>query len=170
MICTMRSSLSDKWSPDIKEFSMINRKSILIIGFATLAWSATAIGQNTFGTTANTQIQLPVVSFFNIRTVVSVPDGGIMSLGGVSRFASGTSTRGVPGLGRAFSNRSFGSQSSASNASVRVRILSNREMSEDVLATADRQAAIYESSDPNGSKAVQAKADFISRNVGRSKR
>ncbi len=149
---------------------MINLKSILIIGFATLAWSTLAVGQNPFGTPANTQIQLPVVSFFNIRTVVSVPDGGVMSLGGVSRYASGSSTRGVPGLGRAFSNRSFGSQSSVSNASVRVRILSNREMSEDVLATADRQAAIYESSDPNGSKAVQAKADFISRNVGRSKR
>jgi len=149
---------------------IVNLKSILILFVATFALSATAAAQNNFGTPVNTQIQLPVVSFFNVRTVVSVPDAGVMSLGGVSRHASGSTSRGIPGLGRAFSNRSSGYSTARNNASINVRIISNSEMSDDILSAANRQAAVSESKNPNGSKAIQAKADFISRHVGRSKR
>ena len=152
---------------------IVNLKSMLMLGFVTTAltgFASVANAQSSVNAPVNTTVQLPVLSFFNVQTVVSVPDAGIRSLGGVSRHASGRTSRGVPGWGRGFSNRSRGFATVSSNAAVRVRIISLNEMSEDVLSNANRRASIYESKDPNGSNAVQARADFISRNVGRSKR
>ncbi len=113
-------------------------------------------------------VQLPTVTVFNVNTVVSVPDGGTLSLGGVTRQSARSSTSGFPGLAgplsRPFSNRSFGVSNSASQASIKVRILSSREMSEDVLAAA-------RASRPANYEAIQAqkrKADFLTRNIGRS--
>lgn len=149
---------------------IVNFKLVLFFGLAVFVLSASAIAQNTFGTPVNTQIQLPVVSFFNVQTVVSVPDAGVMSLGGVSRHASGRSSRGIPGFGRGFANRSAGYFSTASNAGVKVRVISPKEMGDAILSASPRRSSVYTSNDPNGSKAVQAKADFISQHVGRSKR
>ena len=199
-------------------------------------------------------IQLPTVSFFNINTVVSVPDGGTMSLGGNSGGNWGSTSRGVPGMagipgaGRLFNNSAFGGSQFASNASIHVKIISLAEMEADLLSqlpgdralsdyakpqpislslkqshlvasrsggesfddkdhkrsevqtqsrgsmrlypsdSADKPAVDREKSakaaqysherlppgeqvvDPNGSDAVQKKADFISRNVGRKKK
>ena len=85
-------------------------------------------------------VQLPTVTTFNVNTVVSVPDGGTLSLGGVTRQTVRANSSGLPGLAgplsRPFSSRSFGVSNSSSRASVKVRILSSREMSEDVLAAA----------------------------------
>jgi hypothetical protein len=61
-------------------------------------------------------IQLPTLRVFNVRTSVSVPDGGIINLGGVNRSASGSISRGVPGLpGPLFNNRGIGHSVGASN-------------------------------------------------------
>ncbi|MEM7783920.1 MAG: hypothetical protein AAF623_11250 [Planctomycetota bacterium] len=119
----------------------------------------------------NVTLQLPVLRFFNIRTTVMVPDGGIMSLGGIGRSRSTSSSRGIPGtLGRPFANRSSGFQTSGSHLSVKPRIIISSELEADVLAEAERRHAITELSDPNGPAAVRQKADFISRNIGRKRK
>ena len=113
-------------------------------------------------------VQLPAVNRFSINTVVSVPDGGTMSLGGVTRSAEGSISQGVPGLspfGRPFANRASGRSTSRSGASVKVQILSSREMSEDVLAAARAaRPANYEEI-----QARERKADFLTRNIGRNR-
>ncbi len=120
-----------------------------------------------------TTIQLPSVNFFSINTVVSVPDAGVARLGGVSRSGYGSSSYGVPGLGnlplvnRPFRNQAIGGFGSANQSSVRVQIISNREISDDLLAEAERRDLTRQSVDPNGSPTVRRQADFISRNVGR---
>ena len=148
----------------------VSRMLFAFSGMATLLLTASAVAQN-FGNPTSIRVQLPVVSFFNVRTAVMVPDGGTMSLGGVSNYSSGQTSRGVPGLGGPlFQNRAGGFSAGSSRASVKVRIISNREISEDLMAEGERRAAIREISDPNGTQAVQAKADFITNNIGRSKR
>ncbi len=118
-------------------------------------------------------IQLPSVSVFNVNTVVSVPDGGTMSLGGVSRYAEGQISRGIPGLSgipyvnRPFTNQAFGQMASANNASVNVQIIILEEQEALVRQEAQRQAAVRQTTDPNGPVAIQKRADFLSRHMGR---
>jgi len=117
-------------------------------------------------------LQLPVVRFFDVRTAVSVPDGGTMSLGGVSRSGEFRNSAGVPILGslpvtgRAFGNRSTRGFQSAGGSSISVKIISLQEMDEDITAEALRLQAVRSNSDLNGSPTVQHQADFLSRNVG----
>ncbi len=55
-----------------------------------------------------TTIQLPTISFTNVNTTVSVPDGGTILLGGVKRLSEGRVERGVPFLSNLpFANRLF---------------------------------------------------------------
>jgi len=59
-------------------------------------------------TNTGTTIQLPTVSFTNVSTTVSVPDGGTILLGGVKRLSEGRIERGVPFLSNIpFANRLF---------------------------------------------------------------
>src|SRR5262249_38062594 len=77
-----------------------------------------------------TPVQLPTFSFFTVQTVVSVPDGGGMSLGGINRAADGSVTRGFGPL----QNRALGSTRGASGASVHASIIDHQELDERVLA------------------------------------
>lgn len=121
-------------------------------------------------------VQLPTVRFFNVRTVVSVPDGGTFSLGGINRSSSGSIGRGVPGLGnvpyggRLFRNRAIGGNSSVGRSAVLPRIIVMSELEQDVLAEADRRRKVAAIHDPNGSAEVQKKADFMSQNIGRKRK
>lgn len=55
-----------------------------------------------------TTIQLPVISFTTVNTVVSVPDGGTVLMGGVKRMSEGRTERGVPFLSNVpYANRLF---------------------------------------------------------------
>src|SRR5205809_649491 len=69
-------------------------------------------------------LQLPNFSFSTVNTTVSVPDGGTALLGGVSRAATGQTSRGVPiagkipGVGRLFENRGIGQTRSVGQMSV----------------------------------------------------
>lgn len=119
-------------------------------------------------------VQLPSVGFFNVRTAVSVPDGGSIQIGGVNRHSSGRIGRGVPGLrsvpgvGRLTGNQAIGSSSGSGKATVRPRLIIMSEMEEELIAEAARRSRQAAANDPNGSAAVQQKADFITRNIGRS--
>jgi len=113
-------------------------------------------------------IQLPTVRVFNISTVVSVPDGGTISLGGVNRSSRGSISRGLPG-GRPFQNRAIGRASSAANSSVSAKLIIMSEYEKEVMAEAERRRKLAALTDRNGPPAVQQKADFMSRHIGRSR-
>lgn len=121
-------------------------------------------------------IQLPTFRIFNARTVVSVPDGGSIQLGGVNRSSSGRISRGVPGLsgvpgtGRLFGNRGISRDTSSGRSTVHPRLIIMSELEAEVLAKAARlnhQAALR---DPNGSEETKSKADFMTRNIGRARK
>jgi hypothetical protein len=133
-----------------------------------LVLAGSGFAQTLGGRNSYRPVQLPVVSFFNVRTAVSVPDGGTMVLGGVSRYSESSTSRGIPGLrGPVFQNRATGYSAQSSRASVKTTIISTREIDEVLAIEGARRALIYQRSDPNGSFEVQRKADFISRNIGR---
>lgn len=69
-----------------------------VCGFVVFGWNSALSAQQTRPT--NIRVQLPTVSFFNLRTVVSVPDAGVMSLGGVSRMLQEVPLVALPGSGR----------------------------------------------------------------------
>jgi len=99
-----------------------------------IAWLAWAIVGMTVTSARGQQgsaVQLPTFSYFGLGTTVSVPDRGSAYLGGVKRAASGVRESGVPLLPSApFRNRSFGSTTSASGASVSVYIHDFQAMDE----------------------------------------
>ncbi|MEQ8791207.1 MAG: hypothetical protein RIC55_33400 [Pirellulaceae bacterium] len=78
---------------------------------------------------AQSAIQLPTFSFTTVNTTVTAPDGGTVLLGGIKRASEGSTTRGVPllgkvpGLNRLFNNRGIGRSMQASNMSVVPRII-----------------------------------------------
>ncbi len=118
-------------------------------------------------------VQLPVIQGFGVNSTVSVPDGGVIRLGGVNRSRTGSISRGVPGLSnlpglnRGFRNRAIGRETGSSQATVKVDLIIMSELEAQVMAEAERRQAIRQRNNPNGSRSVQRKADFISRNIGR---
>jgi hypothetical protein len=80
-----------------------------------------------------TSVQLPTFSFFGVDTTVSVPDGGSTYLGGVSRASSGSSQFGAAPF-MPFTNRSIGSQQSASSMRVSAYIHDFQAMDEYLLS------------------------------------
>ncbi len=92
-------------------------------------------------------LQLPTFNYTTVNTTVSVPDGGTMSLGGVSRASSGSSSRGLPLVGkvpygnRLFNNQGIGQSRGASNFSVTATIIDHAELDEMVLGEAARRTA-----------------------------
>ncbi len=90
-------------------------------------FSGTAWGQQ-----QQVTVELPTFSFFSVDTTVSVPDGGSTYLGGVNRASSGSSQFGAaPFL--PFTNRSIGSQQSASSMRVSAYIHDFQAMDEALL-------------------------------------
>ena len=83
----------------------------------------------------NQTIQLPVVRQFNVRSSVSVPDGGTIGLGGVVRSSTGRVLRGLSPV-RPFSNQASGRSTSSGHASVRAWVLAQDEIDAAILAGA----------------------------------
>ncbi len=102
--------------------------SLLIAGCVVAASSCNAAAQ---------AVQLPTFHSFGASTTVSVPDRGGVLLGGVSRAASGSVSRG-PGLGPLGRSRALGSSVGASQVSVSATIIDLAAMDEAVLAEARR--------------------------------
>lgn len=123
-------------------------------------------------------VQLPTINVFNINTVVSVPDGGTTSLGGVKRHSSGRVSRGVPGLsnipfaGRPFRNAGIGSETSNSQATVSAKIVSLQEMEDELMSGLSAQSrarqGIPGAKGPAAAK-TRKKAAFLSKHMGRAK-
>ena len=128
----------------------------LLVGLVVATNSARAVAQT---------VQLPVIGVRGVRTAVFVPDGGTINLGGVGRSSYGQSRQ--SGFGRFPSSNRFGAGGPRSGASLSAKIIRLKDLERRMLA--DHAARRPQAGDVhlNGSHAVQAKADFISRNVGR---
>lgn len=143
-----------------------NRKILalvpLLLGLVIAIGGQSVIAQT--GQVPGVTVQLPVFRTFGVRTAVSVPDGGTINLGGVGRSSYGQSNQ--SGFGRLPSSNRF-RNNSPSGAALSVRIIRLKELERQMLA--DHAAGRPQPDDVrvNGSRAVQAKADFISRHVGR---
>lgn len=88
-------------------------------------------------TTQGITIQLPVLSFTTVSTVVSVPDGGTVLMGGIKRMREGRIEEGVPFLSnvpyvnRLFKNVGIGHETSNLMMMVTPRIIIQSEIEED---------------------------------------
>ena len=139
---------------------------------------AAAICSTTSVCQAQVTLQLPTVRVFNVRTVVMVPDGGTMYLGGVNRSAVGRTTRSVPFLGnvpmlnRLFKNTGIGGDTSASGTAVRAQIIIMEEVEAEVMREARRRLAEQERRRAalEGTPEQRRQADFITRNIGRNRK
>jgi general secretion pathway protein D len=93
-----------------------------------------ATGQQTAG--VNITVQQPVVETVNVRTTVSVPDGGTVLLGGIKRLREGRNMAGVPILNkvpyikRLFSNTGVGRETESLMLMVTPRIIIQEEEEE----------------------------------------
>ena len=89
--------------------------------------------------TSGITIQLPVVAMTNVSTVVSVPDGGTVLLGGIKRMSEGRNESGVPFLSnvpyinRLFRNVGIGHETSHLMMMVTPRIIIQKEIEEDAV-------------------------------------
>lgn len=109
--------------------------------------------------TTGTTIQLPTVSSFNVNTVVSVPDGGTMYLGGIRRSSE-------------FSRRRPGSRTSSRSAggpgvSVRTRLIIGAEVDAELDRRGRLALARNARPDIHGTVAEKAKASFLAKHLGR---
>ena len=126
---------------------------------------------------AQITIQLPTINMFSVNTVVSVPDGGTTSLGGVNSYSAGRTSRGVPGLanipvaGRLFNNAGIGSDSSSNQATVKATIISLKEQEEQLLSGlqgSGTSAGINGSQGGKSAAETRKKAAFLSKHMGKS--
>jgi general secretion pathway protein D len=88
-------------------------------------------------TTAGITVQQPVIAVTSVSTVVSVPDGGTVLMGGIKRMTEGRIEEGVPFLSgipyinRLFKNVGIGHETSNLMMMVTPRIIIQKEMEED---------------------------------------
>ena len=130
-------------------------------------------------------INLPTFRSFGVGTTVLVPDRGTGVLGGVNRGRSGSVSRGVPGLGRLpgagrlFNNRAYGSSVGGSTVTVIPTIIDLNELDEAVLADAAairREEAAFAArrAAEDGRTLLtdrqRRKAEFLSKHMGRANR
>ena len=101
-----------------REVDMLRRLAVLVVG---LTWATAAPAQ--------VAVQQPVIDVFSVDTVVSVPDRGAATLGGVRQSGSGRSTAGPFRSGTA-----WGQASAASSASTHVWIHDFEAMDAALLA------------------------------------
>ena len=89
--------------------------------------------------TTGITVQLPTLAVTNVSTVVSVPDGGTVLLGGIKRTQEGRSEEGVPFLSnlpyvnRLFKNVGIGHETSHLMLMVTPRIIIQKEIEEDTV-------------------------------------
>ncbi len=118
-------------------------------------------------------VQLPTIDVFNVQTTVIVPDGGTMLLGSIGQSAMSEVMRGVPllgnvpGAGRLFRNRGIGNETSAGTATVSAQIIRMSELEPNILAEGNRR---LQANQLVSDAKTKRRADFLSRNVGQSKK
>ncbi len=107
----------------------------------------------------NTTVQLPTVRNFSINTVVSVPDGGTMYLGGGTDGAAYSKRR--PGF------RSSGRSVGGPGVSVSATLIIGSEVDAELDRRGRIALARRARPDIHGTKVEKAKASFLARHLGR---
>ncbi|MEM9409881.1 MAG: hypothetical protein AAGA30_02135 [Planctomycetota bacterium] len=116
-------------------------------------------------------IQLPTYRIFGARTVVRVPDRGTVGVGGNNRLGKNSSKLGFPAFPSPLTKkRTVSGFTRSSKIRMATNMISLRRMELSVRAEAYKRRLKDQAVDPNGSQEVQAEADFISDNIGRSGR
>lgn len=133
-------------------------RAIVVIVFLFVFVQTLAAQQPSVGTT----VQLPTISSFNVNTVVSVPDGGTMYLGGIRRGSEFSRRR----LGSLARSRSVGGP----GVSVSARLLIGSEIDAELERRGRLILARKARPDIHGTKVEKAKASFLARNLGRGLR
>jgi len=134
----------------------------LLLGVVVATHGDSAIAQT--GQAPGVTLQLPVIRFSSVSTAVSVPDGGTINLSGGGGSSFGQSSQ--SGFGPLRNSNRFGSRS-PSGSSLSAKIIRLKEIEQQILADHAARRSPPGRVHINGSHAVQSKADFISRNVGR---
>jgi general secretion pathway protein D len=86
-------------------------------------------------------VQLPTLAFTTVNTVVSVPDGGTILMGGIKRMSEGRTERGVPFLSnipyinRLFKNVGIGRETTSLMMMVSPKIIIQEEEEENQVGT-----------------------------------
>lgn len=94
-------------------------------------------------TTQGITVQLPVLSFTTVNTVVSVPDGGTVLMGGIKRMREGRTEAGVPFLSnlpyinRLFKNVGIGHETTNLMMMVTPRIIIQEEIEREQVGARD---------------------------------
>ncbi len=128
----------------------MSRMLTITVAAVTLNAAITASAQRA------TTVQLPTFSFFTVNTTVMVPDGGSAYLGGVGRASSGSTSRGLPGLGGSplGGNRAIAGSVSAGGISISAKIHDFEAMDQALLnqglASQPNAAQIFAASKGNG--------------------
>ena len=89
----------------------------------------------------------------------------------MAKILTGIQSTGTPHLGNILGAiiPAIKMANSSNEATIRVRILDQSELEGNIMREARRRAARAQRSDPNGDKTTQKQADFITRNIGRTK-
>ncbi len=106
-----------------------------------------------------TTVQLPTVSNFSINTVVSIPDGGTLTIGGAGSGISYSSRR--PGV------LSSSRRLTAPGVSVSPTLIIGSEVDAELNRRGRIALARKARPDIHGTKAIRARASFLARNLGR---
>jgi len=147
-----------------KRAHLMIKKLAMFVAFTTVSSGLTAQGQ---------VVQLPTYRVFSVGTTVSVPDGGAAYLGGVTRGAWSSSSRGVPGLSqvpglnRLFTNRGIGSSVTSSHAYATATIIDHAEMDRALLAEAAARRGDFGDASFGGASATDRRAAYLSEFVAR---
>ena len=101
--------------------------------------SSDADDEELLTSTTGITVQLPTLAITNVSTVVSVPDGGTVLMGGIKRMQEGRNESGVPFLSnipyvnRLFKNVGIGHETSHLMMMVTPRIIIQKEIEEDAV-------------------------------------
>ena len=119
----------------------------------TTTGSSSTSGNNTTAALGGSFVQLPKTAFTQVNTMVSIPDGGTLLIGGQKLVGTAEVEIGVPvlskipGLNRLFTNRSFVKDERTLLVLVRPNIIIHREIENDLFGVGyDRQSGTTGSS------------------------
>jgi general secretion pathway protein D len=111
-------------------------------GSTSVGSGGTGNNNNTSGNTGMT-VQLPIVNSFSVDTVVSVPDGGTILMGGIKRLSEGRKEYGVPMINkipylkRLFSNSAVGRETQSMMIMITPHIIIQEEYEETMNTATD---------------------------------
>jgi general secretion pathway protein D len=107
------------------------RRVMVVVG--ALVWAVLTPAAHGAWVVQPVVVIVPLPATINVQTTVAVPDGGTVTVGGLSSASETRSEYGAPGLGkvpylsRGYRNTAYGRRTTSRRVNVRVRIIDLRE-------------------------------------------